>query len=78
MAMIALVFLFVYWLAGWLVGWFIHLLKQLLTITVNPRFKHQDLINFMDHHLGSNRERGQIETINLSTLLIWMGKLTLV
>ena len=40
-------------------------------------FKPWGLINFMVHnHPGSNRERGQIETINLSSLFIWMGKLT--
>ena len=46
-------------------------------ITVNPRFKPRGLNNFVVHnHLGSNRERGQIETINLLNLVIWMGKLT--
>ena len=42
--------------------------------TINP-----GLTSFMVHNqLCSNRERGQIETINLSNLLIWMGTLTLV
>ena len=51
--------------------------KTTCTYTVNPRFKPRGLINFMVHnHPGSNRERGQIETINLSNLLTWMGKLT--
>ena len=45
--------------------------------TINIRFKPQGLINFMVHnHLGLNQERGQIETINLWNLFIWMGKLT--
>ena len=39
--------------------------------------KPRDLINFMVHNLqGLNRERGQIETVNLLNLLNWMGKLT--
>ena len=42
-----------------------------------PQFKPWGLINFMVHnHPGSNQERGQIETINLSNISIWMGKLT--
>ena len=45
--------------------------------TINPRSKPRGLINFMVHnHLGWNRERVEIETINLLNLLIWMGKLT--
>ena len=40
--------------------------------TVSPRFKPQALINFMaPNHPGSNQE-----TIEIETLLIWMGKLT--
>ena len=46
------------------------------THTVNPRFKPWGLINFMVHnHPGSNQERGQIETTNLSNRG-WMDKLT--
>ena len=44
------------------------------TDSINPRFMPWGLINFLVHNRpGSNRERGEIETINL---LIWMGKLT--
>ena len=40
-------------------------------------FSPLHLINFMVHnHPGSNRERVEIETINLLNLLLWMGKLT--
>ena len=43
---------------------------------VNARFKPWGLINFMVHnHPSSNRERGEIKTINLLNILIWMGKL---
>ena len=46
------------------------------THTINPRFKPRSLINFMvRNYAGSNQERGQIETTNLSNLLIWMDKL---
>ena len=39
--------------------------------TENPRLKPQVLINLMLHnHPVSNRERGQIKTINLSNLAI--------
>ena len=42
------------------------LMPLLISNTVNPRFKLQGLINFMVHNqLGSNRERGEIETITL-------------
>ena len=53
------------------------ILPHYFHITVNPQLKYWGLIDFMVHdHQGSNRERAQIETINLSNLLIWMGKLT--
>ena len=52
-------------------------LWKLVINTVNPQFKSWALINFMVHnHPSSNRERGEIETITLLNLLIWMGKLT--
>ena len=38
-------------------------------ITVNPRFKPWGLINFIVHnHPGSNRERVEIETVDLLNL----------
>ena len=44
--------------------------------TVSPQLKPWGLINFMVHnHPGSNQKRGEIETIDLLNLLIWMGKL---